>query len=191
MASERSILKIILKASAWIFLGLGIVVFYATYVTANTYYSPVGTLVIAVLGALIILLGVVESYLSYRRPHRSVDTDRIPTMRVLNRIPRLFWRLLIITMALTVADMTLTTYAISTFGTFLEGNQAVAQLLAVGDFYTWMGQQFAPLVIAGALFGIIKRPNPRIALSFYVIGTAVYAAVIVVNNAVVLARLTF
>ncbi|MCZ6616107.1 MAG: hypothetical protein O7B32_02185 [Thaumarchaeota archaeon] len=181
--------KLALGAIAWASLGIGIVVFYLTYITVNTYYSPTGSLVIIALGIFIVGLAVINYLPQFRKAHPRQSSDHKLTNTV-QKIQARFWKILSIAILVVLADIVITTYTVSRFGLSIEGNQVVVFLLSQGDFFSWFGQQLMPLMIAGALFSLIKGFTPRTGITFYVLGTLVYAGLIVINNIVVLISLT-
>ncbi|MCH8022450.1 MAG: hypothetical protein IH932_01715, partial [Thaumarchaeota archaeon] len=166
-----------------------IVVFYLTYITVNTYYSPTGSLVIIALGIFIVGLAVINYLPRVRNAYSITGRDHRLTL-IVQKIQASFWKILPITILVVLADIAVTSYTVSQFGLSVEGNQVVAFLLSRGDLFSWFGQQLMPLIIAGALFFLIKGFIPRTGITFYVIGTLVYGGLIVLNNVVVLLTLT-
>jgi len=181
--------KLALVAISWASLGIGIVVFYLTYITVNTYYSPTGSLVIIALGIFIVGLAVINYLPRFKKAYSKTAKDHRLTNIVL-KIQTRFWKILSLAILVVIADIAITSYTVSRFGLSMEGNQVVVFLLSRGDFFSWFGQQLMPLIIAGALFSLIKGFTPRTGITFYVLGTLVYAGLIVLNNIVVLLTLT-
>ncbi|MFQ6011514.1 MAG: hypothetical protein ACE5KG_05015 [Nitrososphaerales archaeon] len=182
--------KLALGAIAWASLGIGIVIFYLTYVTVNTYYSPTGSLVIVALGIFIVGLAVLNYLPKFRKAYPGIGKDHKLT-GVVEKIQSRFWKILSLAIAIVTADIVITTYAVSRFGLSVEGNQVVVFLLSRGDHFSWFVLQLMPLVIAGALFSLIKGFTPRTGIAFYVLGTLAYGGLIVLNSIVVLLNLTF
>jgi hypothetical protein len=67
----------------------------------------------------------------------------------------------------------------------VEANRVVVGLVSSGDFVAWIGQQFAPILIAGALFALFKNLYVRAILTFYTLGTIGYALATVLNDVAV------
>lgn len=171
---------------AGIILAFGLFVFFSTYVEASKYYSQTATLVLILLFLLLAGLTYTSSSIFKGQSGNSVGPPIGPLRALVSRVEGMFWRTLGLATSLAVADMLLTNYAISRFGIQLERNPFVAELVSKGDFYTWFGQQIAPLMIAGALFALTRRRSLRSPMSFYILGTLGYSIFVIANNITVL-----
>lgn len=160
-------------------LGVAIIFFYTTFVTARTYYNPVATAVIIVLGITVAVSGVVLSRLSKR------DGTDLLQHRLLARTISLFRVFFVVAIVLLALDIGITSYAISSYGPGVEANVVVVSLVASGNLLAWVGQQFSPIIVAGALFFLSKNLYVRAVITFYTLGTLGYALATVLNDAVV------
>lgn len=167
----------------WLGLAVSLVVFYTSFVTARTYYNPTATMLIIVLASVIVVTGTALTKLPPER--------RLPAIRnrfVLRTLSAYTVFFMLAALAI-FGDVVSTLYAISTYGLSAESNGTVAGLLRTGQILSWLGQQFAPLFIAGAIFGLVKNIYVRSLMAFYTIGTFGYALATVLNNAAVIYRL--
>ena len=165
-------------------LGIVIVLFYTTFVTARTYYNPSATILIVVLGAIISVAGLLATR---RRDHASNAFFASPLVsKVRGNFPLLFS----LTIVALSADVILTLYAVSNFGFEVEANQVVASLIRRGDLAAWLGQQFAPALITSMLFAIFRNIYLRTMATFFTLGTLGYAVATVLNNAFVVYNLS-
>lgn len=172
------------KPLLWAGLAVVLVVFYTSFVTARTYYNPEATLVIVILGAVIAVSGAVQSRLPRIGGRNPLQNGLITKAISLYRV---FFALALIALA---ADVAITSYAISLFGTQVEANKVVVGLVGSGDFLAWVGQQFAPLLIVGGAFALTRNLYVRSLTTFYTLGTLGYAMATVLNNLVVVYGLT-
>lgn len=168
------------RGALYVLLGVAIIVFYTTFVTARTYYNPVATGVIILLGATIAIGGVVLSRLPDRK-----GTDLLKH-RFVAKSMSYYWLFFLAALLLLALDTSITFYAISDFGTTIEANRVVVGLLSSGNFFAWVGQQFAPVLIAGGLFVLFKNLYVRAILTFYTLGTIGYALATVLNDIAVI-----
>lgn len=165
-------------------LGIVLVLFYTTFVTARTYYNPSATMLIIVLGAIISVGGLLASK---RRDHGGSVFFTSPLIsKVRGSFPLLF----LLTIVALSADVILTLYAVSNFGFEVEANQVVASLIRRGDLAAWLGQQFAPALIASILFAVFRNIYLRTMATFFTLGTLGYAVATVLNNALVVYKLS-
>ncbi|MDV3294182.1 MAG: hypothetical protein LYZ70_07915 [Nitrososphaerales archaeon] len=164
----------------YVLLAVAIVVFYITFVTARTYYNPVATAVIVLLGITIAVSGVTLS----RLPKR--DGSDLLQHRLVMKSVSLYRVFFLVALLLLSSDVAVTSYAIFVFGTGVEANVVVVGLVSSGNLLAWMGQQFAPILIAGGLFALFKHLYVRAILTFYTLGTVGYALATVLNDVVVL-----
>lgn len=169
----------------WTALGASIILFYVTFLTARTYYNPSVTLIIIVLGAFIAVGGIVLS----RLPRG--DAGRVMSAPLLESVRGLFAPLLALALAVISADVFLTLYAVAHFGVSVEANRAVAALIRRGEVATWLGQQYTPTLLAGAVFGLARNVYARTILTFFVMGLLVYASTTVMHDAYVVYQLSW
>ncbi|MBI2183717.1 MAG: hypothetical protein HYU39_02030 [Thaumarchaeota archaeon] len=168
------------KRLIWVGLGLVIILFYTTFVTARTYYNPAATALILFLGGLIAFSGLISS----RLPQLSDKSllEKGPLAKARNLFPTIFAA----TMVAVSADVIITLNAISTYGPSVEANKVVATLIQQGALLDWLGQQFTPVLMAAILFALVQNLHIRTTITFYTVGTLGYAAATVVNNLLVL-----
>ncbi len=157
-------------------LGIVLVLFYTTFVTARTYYNPSATLLIIILGAFISIGGLLSS-----RQGRARGSAFF-TNQLIARVRSIFAVLFLLTIAALSADVLLTLYAVSSFGFGVEANKVVASLIQRGDLLAWLGQQFAPALITGILFALSRNIYVRTMAAFFTIGTLGYAFATVLND---------
>lgn len=166
------------------FLGIVLVLFYTTFVTARTYYNPSATILIVVLGVFISIGGLLASR---RRDYgNSVFFSNPLISKVRGGFPLLFS----LTILALSADVILTLYAVSNFGFEVEANQVVASLIRRGDLGVWLGLQFAPALITSVLFALFRNIYLRTMATFFTLGTLGYAVATVLNNALVVYKLS-
>ncbi|MDG6902719.1 MAG: hypothetical protein JRM80_12285 [Nitrososphaerota archaeon] len=159
-------------------LALFIGVFLVSYLVAAPFYDP---LVAVVLPVLLAILGL---------SIRDVETRRntaggIRLERIISRLRSAFPWLFLSALAFLLADLVLTNYAVSLFGTTVEQNHAVQGLFANGEALAWVGQQLSPIFIAAALFGLSKSNVLRGVLAIYASATLAYSAGTVINDVLV------
>jgi hypothetical protein len=160
-------------------LGIALVLFYVTFVTARTYYNPSATLLIILLGAFISVGGLLNS-MKHDAGNRVFSTNPL-----ISKVRRLFPALFLLTVAALSVDVIVTLYAVSSFGLGVETNKVVASLISRGDLLAWLGQQFAPALITGILFWLSRNIYVRSMAAFFMLGTLGYAAATVLNDALV------
>ncbi len=165
-------------------LGIGLVLFYTTFVTARTYYNPSATLLIIILGAFISVGGLLASKYRDRGSGALFLNPLVSKMR--GGFPILFF----VTILALAADVILTLYAVSSFGYEVEANQVVASLIRKGDLPAWLGQQFAPALITGILFALFRNIYLRTMAVFFTVGTLGYAVATVLNDVLVVYELS-
>lgn len=164
-------------------LGIVLVLFYTTFVTARTYYNPSATILIVILGAFISVGGLLAS----RRRDYGNSVFASPLIsKVRARFPLLFS----LTILALTADVILTLYAVSSFGLEVEANQVVASLIRRGDLASWLGQQFAPALITSVLFALFRNIYLRTMAAFFTLGTLGYAFATVLNDILVVYSLS-
>jgi hypothetical protein len=164
-------------------LGIVLILFYITFITARTYYNPAVTLLIMILGVFIAIAGVLS-------PRWLKDGSNNSLISSISRLVRLFPTIFILAILTLSADVLLTTYAISIFGTSIEANRVVVGLIKEGAFIAWIGQQFTPILIAAFIFGLIKHIYVRMIITFFTIGTLGYALAVIINNTFVIFALS-
>lgn len=160
-------------------LGLVLVLFYTTFVTAKTYYNPSATLLIIILGAFISIGGLIASR------HHDGGGSVFFLNPLISKVRSGFPILFLLTILALSADVILTLYAVSSFGLQVEANQVVASLIRRGDLPAWLGQQFAPALITGILFALFRNIYLRTMVTFFTLGTLGYAVATVLNDVLV------
>ncbi len=160
-------------------LGIALVLFYTTYVTARTYYNPSATLLIVILGAFISVGGLLASR------HRG-GGGALFLHPLVSKMRGGFPILFLLTILALAADVVLTLYAVSNFGVEVEANQVVSSLIRKGDLPAWLGQQFAPALITGILFALFRNIYVRTMVAFFTLGTLGYAVATVLNDVLVI-----
>jgi len=175
--------KFAIRPILYILLAAAIIVFYTTFITARTYYNPVATGVIVLLGVTVAVSGTVLS----RMPRRD-GTDLLGHRIVMKSIS-LYWVFFVIAAALLAMDVAVTSYAISVFGARVEANMVVVSLVSSGNLLAWVGQEFSPILATGVIFALFRSLYVRAVITFYTLGTMGYAVATVLNDVIVVLRL--
>lgn len=165
-------------------LGIVIVLFYTTFVTARTYYNESATILIVVLGAIISVGGLLASR------YRGYGSSAFFASPLISKVRGGFPLLFSLTIVALTADVILTLYAVENFGLEVEANQVVASLIRRGDLAAWLGQQFGPALITCILFALFRNIFLRTMATFFTLGTLGYAVATVLNNALVVFNLS-
>ncbi len=165
-------------------LGIVLVLFYTTFVTARTYYNPSATLLIIILGGFIAVGGLLAAR------YRNFGSSIFFLNPLMSKMRGVFPVLFLFTILALAADVILTLYAVSHFGFGVEANHVVASLIRNGDLPAWLGQQFAPALITGMLFGVFRNIYLRTMAAFFTLGTLGYAVATVVNDVLVVYSLS-